>query len=262
MLKQGLRLLTAAAASVALVALSSCSVMGGGGSSGNSGSSGGGYTDITNQIASWDMCKVLSIDSVYEHTNAVGYISEPAHIGLGSASNAEAISCSAMLESPLTDEDRNVRYDVLLSVFPGKSTAHVDDMWEIRQGGFFRDAVQENTKGMTEDDLVIDKDIEGPWSQGHAYAFFGTEGETAGGSGSMIINVRTENYMVELYMHLPDDPAKTQAARYELSPEEVDSRTSLTFDRVEFANWAVDEHIHEMFEAVTNALEDDSGVQR
>ena len=135
-------------------------------------------------------------------------------------------------------------------------------MWEIRQGGFFRDTVENNSRGLTVDDLVIDKDIEGAWDRGHAYAIFGTEGEAAGQPGSMIVNVRTENYMVELYMHLPDDPAKTQAVRYELSPEEVDSRTSLTFDRVEFANWVVDEHIHEMFEAVTDALEDDSAVRR
>src|SRR5690625_2469836 len=165
MLKQGFRLLTTAAASVMLVVLSSCSVMGGGGGSGNGDSSDGGFTNITNQIATWDMCKVLSIDSVYEHTNAVGYISDPAHIGLGSASNSEAISCSAMLESPLSDQDRNVSYDALLSVFPGKSTEHVDDMWEIRQGGFFRDAVQGNPYDMTESDLVIDKDLEGPWDQ-------------------------------------------------------------------------------------------------
>src|SRR5699024_1588526 len=119
----------------------------------------------------------------------VGYISDPAHIGLGSASNSEAISCSAMLESPLSDQDRNVSYDALLSVFPGKSTEHVDDMWEIRQGGFFRDAVQGNPYDMTESDLVIDKDLEGPWDQGHAYVIFGTEGAVAGQPGSMIVNV-------------------------------------------------------------------------
>ena len=256
MSNRGIRRSIAGAAGVVLLALSACAAMGG------SKGADGGFADITNQVGAWDMCKVLSIDSVYERTNAVGYISDPAHIGLGSASNSEAISCSAMLESPLTDEDRNVSYDALLSVFPGKSTEHVDDMWEIRQGGFFRDTVENNSRGLTVDDLVIDKDIEGAWDRGHAYAIFGTEGEAAGQPGSMIVNVRTENYMVELYMHLPDDPAKTQAARYELSPEEVDSRTSLTFDRVEFANWVVDEHIHEMFEAVTDALEDDSAVRR
>lgn len=259
MLKRRIR--TSVAGAV-LLTLSACSIMNGGESSGDSGSSGEGFTDITNQVGSWDMCKVLSPDSIYEQTNASGYVSGPSHVGLGSASNSEAISCSAMLESPLTDEDRNVTYDVLLSVFPGNSIEHVDDMWEIRQGGFREETVDNNSQGLTAENLVIDKDIEGAWDQGHVYALFGTEGETAGDPGSMIINVRTENYMVELYMHLPDDPAKMQAARYGLSPEEIDSRTSLTFDRVEFVNWVADEHIHEMFEAVTSALEDDSEVQR
>jgi hypothetical protein len=256
MLKQGFRAAAAALAGGTMVVLSACTAAEGGAPSDS------GFTDITDQVGSWDMCKVLSPEAIYEHTNAVGYISEPAHIGLGSASNAEAISCSAMLESPLSDEDRTVSYDVLLSVFPGKTTEHVDEMWEIRQGGFVEETVENNSQGLTADDLVIDKDIEGLWDQGHAYALFGTEDEVAGEPGSMIINVRADNYMVEFYMHLPDDPAKTQAVRYGLSPEEIESRTSLTFDRVEFANWVVEEHIAAMFDAVAAALEDDSAVQR
>jgi hypothetical protein len=262
MLKRKIRMSTASAAGAVLLALSACSVLSGGGNSGDGDSSADGFTDITDQVGSWDMCKVLSPESVYEQTNASGYVFDPSHIGLGSASNAEAISCSAMLESPLSDKDRTVSYDVLLSVFPGNSTEHVDDMWEIRQGGFLEETVENNSRGLSSEDLLIDKDIEGPWVQGHAYALFGTEGETAGQPGSMIVNVRTDNYMVEFYMHLPDDPAKTQAVRYGLTPEEIDTKTSLTFDRIEFANWVVDEHINEMFEAVVSALENDSEVQR
>ncbi len=262
MLQQRFQAIIAALAGGTMVMLSACTTADSGESTHGDTSSNSGFTDITDQVGSWDMCKVLSPEPVYEQTNASGYVSEPSHIGLGSASNAEAISCSAMLESPLSDEDRNVSYDVLLSVFPGNSTEHVDDMWELRQGGFFEETVAHNSQGLTADDLVIDKDLEGPWGQGHAYALFGTEGATAGSAGAMIVNVRTDNYMVELYMHLPDDPAKSQAARYELSPEEIDSKTSLTFDRVEFANWVADEHITEMFNAVTAALENDSEVQR
>lgn len=242
---------------VALVLLSGCSMLNGDASGdSNSSSSEAGFTNITNEIVSWDMCEVLPIDPILEQSNADGYGDgfEPHHVGLGSAMNSEAISCAGDIEVVDTN-GYTYLLSVILSVFPGKSTEHVDDMWELRQDGFYGDAVEQNSRGMGPEQLLIDKDLEGDWSQGHAYAILGTEGEFSGAAGSMIVDVRTENYIVEVWLTVPVDQDKAQAARYELGQEEIDASTSLEFDRVEFVNWVADEHIHTMFDAVSSSLE-------
>lgn len=244
--------------------LSGCSMLGNGNAS-----NGNGFDNVTNQVGAWDMCKVLPPDPVFDKASGAQYIDgfTPHHVGLRSAMNAEAISCSFAFESPLIDDDDYADVDVLLSVFPGVSTEHVDDMWTLRQDGWYDESVNDERRehhpgDLVAEDLVIDKDLDGDWDHGHAYALIGTEGEASGQGGAVLINVRTENYMVELYVLVPHDPAKSQAARYGLDQEEIDSRTSLTFDRVEFVNWLADEHIYDMFAAVTGALADDSQVQR
>jgi hypothetical protein len=251
MLQQRLQALTAALAGGTMVVLSACTAAEGGAPSDS------GFTDITDQVGSWDMCKVLSPEPIFEQVSGSGYVDgmEPRHIGLGSARNAEAISCAAAIESPTVDGADTVDVDVTLSVFPGVSTEHVDDMWELRQGGWYEENVEGGALGLSEQDLVIDRDLQGDWDRGHAYAMFGTTGATSGDGGQLLVNVRTENHMLEVHVFLPTDIEKSVTASYGLSQEEIDAKTSLTFDRVEFADWVVDEHIHAMFEAVSEALE-------
>jgi len=244
-------------ASAALAMVSGCSAMGGGETSDGDKSSNSGFADITDQVGSWDMCEVLSPEPIFEKVSGSGYVGglEPRHIGLGSARNAEAISCAATIESPTVDGEDAVDVDVTLSVFPGVSTEHVDDMWELRQGGWYEENVEGGALNLPVEDLVIDKDLQGDWDLGHAYAMFGAVGETSGDAGQMLVDVRTENYIVEIHMFLPADIEKSVTASYGLSQEEIDAKTSLMFDRVELANWVADEYIYTMFDAVNSALD-------
>lgn len=242
-------LLAIGSAAALLVTLSGCSML-----SGGDDDAGGGFTDITNEIAQWDMCEVLPIEPIKEQVKAETYINEPHHVGLGSSMNAEAISCAGDIEVQ-NREDSSVLMNVTLSVFPGNSAEHVDDMWELRQGGFYEDVVETNSYDLTAEDLFIDTDIEGAWDSGHAYVIMGTEGDNSGETGQLIVDVRTGNYIVEVWLDLPNDPEKSAAASYGLSQEEIDSKTSLAFDREAFAAWVVDEHITTMFDAVTSKLD-------
>ncbi|MEU6857976.1 hypothetical protein AB0B28_03740 [Glycomyces sp. NPDC046736] len=233
---------------LALLAVTGCSALTGGDDTSED-----GFNDITSEVAGWDMCEVLPIEPIKDQVKSDAYVHEPSHVGLGSAMNSEAISCSGVVQITHNDGSTD-SIEVLLSVFPGNSAEHVDDMWELRQGGFYEDVVETNSYGLTSADLYLDKDIEGEWGQGHAYAIFGDQGELAGTTGQLIVDVRTENYLVEVNLDLPTDPDKTFAARHGLDQAEIDSRTSLLFDRAAFADWVADEHIHTMFEAVTSKL--------
>lgn len=255
MFKQRMKVFSAGLAGTALVLLSGCSALTGGGDSDSGGeTSEDGFVDVTDQVASWDMCEVLPIDPIRDQVASTTYAEGPNHVGLGSAINAEAVSCRAEIEVVDTDGTA-ILMQVHLGVFPGLSTEHMNDMWEMRQTGFYADAVEANADGLTADDLLIDKDLEGDWDQAHAYAILGTSGERSGEAGSMIVDARTSNYIVEAYLTIPTDAEKTAAARYGLSQEEIDARTALAFDRAELVNWVADEYIHTMFEAVSTQLE-------
>jgi hypothetical protein len=255
MLKQRMKVLSAVLAGTALVLLSGCSALTGGGDSDNGGnSSEGGFTDVTDQVSSWDMCEVLPLDPIRDKAAATTYAEGPNHVGMGSAYNAEAVGCRGEIEVPDTEGNTDWM-QVHLSVFPGNSTEHVDDMWSMRQDGWYRDNVESNAEDLTAEDLLIDKDLEGSWDQAHAYAILGTQGENTGIAGSMIVDARTENYIVEAYLTIPMDLGQTVAASYGLSQEEVDARTSLSFNRAELANWIADEYINTMFDAVSSQLE-------
>ncbi|MEU5155338.1 hypothetical protein [Glycomyces sp. NPDC021274] len=255
MFKQRMKVFSAGLAGTALVLLSGCSALTGGGDSDNGGeTSESGFTDVTNQVASWDMCEVLPIDPIRDKVAATAYAEGPNHVGMGSAIDTEAVSCRAEIEVP--DTDGTIHWmSVTLAVFPGLSTEHVDDMWGLRQDGWYRDNVETNARDLTAEDLLIDKDLEGDWDQAHAYAVMGTQGERSGEAGSMIVDARTSNYIVEVYLTIPTDAEQTAAARYGLSQEEIDARTALAFDRTELVNWVADEYIYTMFEAVSSQLE-------
>lgn len=255
MFKQRMKVFSAGLVGTALVLLSGCSALTGDDSGDNGGdTSEGGFTDVTDQVASWDMCEVLSMDPIRDKAAATTYAEGPNHVGLGSAIDSESVSCRAEIEIPDTDGTTHWM-TVTLGVFPGNSTEHVDDMWGIRQDGWYRDNVESNAEDLTVDDLLIDKDLEGAWDQAHAYAILGTTGENSGTAGSMIVDARTSNYIVEAYLTIPTDAEKTAAARYGLGQEEIDARTALAFDRTELVNWIADEYINTMFESVSSQLE-------
>ncbi|MFG3342545.1 hypothetical protein [Glycomyces sp. NPDC048151] len=255
MFKQRMKVFSAGLAGTALVLLSGCSALTGGGDSDNGGdSSEGGFTDVTEQVSSWDMCEVLPLDPIRDKAAATTYAEGPNHVPMGTAFNAEAVGCRGEIEIPDTDGTTHWM-QVHLSVFPGNSAEHVDDMWSMRQDGWYRDNVETNVEDLTADDLVVDKDLDGAWDQAHAYAILGTVGERSGAAGSMIVDARTENYIVEAYLTIPTDAEKTAAARYGLSQEEIDARTALAFDRTELVNWVADEYITTMFEAVSSQIE-------
>jgi len=254
MFKQRVKVFSAGLAGTALVLLSGCSALTGGDSDNGGNSSEGGFTDVTDQVSSWDMCEVLPLDPIRDKAAATTYAEGPNHVGMGTAFNAEAVGCRGEIEVPDTDGETHW-LQVHLSVFPGNSTKHVDDMWSMRQDGWYRDNVETNARDLTVDDLLIDKDLEGEWDQAHAYAILGTEGEHSGEAGSMIVDARTSNYIVEAYLTIPTDAEKTAAARYGLSQEEIDARTALAFDRTELVNWVADEYITTMFESVSSQLE-------
>ncbi|MDA1363035.1 hypothetical protein O1R50_25705 [Glycomyces luteolus] len=254
MFKQRMKVFSAGLAGTALVLLSGCSALTGDDSGNGSDTSEDGFTDVTSQVASWDMCEVLSPDPIRDKAAATTYAEGPNHVDMGSAIDAESVSCRAEIEVVDTD-GTSIWMQVHLGVFPGNSTEHVDDMWAMRQEGWYRDNVETNVRDLTAEDLLIDADLEGEWDQAHAYAILGTEGERSGEAGSMIVDARTSNYIVEAYLTIPTDAEKTAAARYGLSQEEIDARTALAFDRSELVNWVADEYIYTMFEAVSSQLE-------
>src|SRR5690606_34209189 len=119
--KRSLRLPVLGTAVAALVAVSGCSILPGGGDD----DAAGGFVNITNEIAVWDMCEVLPIEPIKEQLKAETYMTEPHHVGLGSSMDAEAISCFGDIYITYLD-DYTSNINVTLSVFPGVSPEHVD----------------------------------------------------------------------------------------------------------------------------------------
>lgn len=222
--------------------------------SSGSGDSGDDSSDVeqndvdseTSIMRGWsDVCEVFDPDAVSEQLHIADYDEPPVHLGANEGNFPGALKCNFSFnfpEYPDTEDAGDLNGHVYMALVPHNTAEEAASGYQTSY-----DSAADFLHEQSEDEQVVEREIDGDWDSGAIFANVGTETLTT----AMYLK---DSYLVLIEIGHKPDPGVSRA----LSRKDMETFGNPTYEFTppELADWFETEYFPDLSETISSKLEE------